>query len=388
MARPGRLPGGRAVAALATTAAGAAAGLDAQIALLTAILVIMLLAERRWAPEDRADHDDTDHDDPITDAITTRQEKPMKLLHSGKVRDLYADGDELIMVASDRMSVYDVVLPTPVPDKGAILTQLSLWWFERLRDIVPNHVISAPRVPAEWAGRAIRCRRLDMIKVECIARGYLAGLGLQSYRESGAISGVALPAGLAEGAALPEPVFTPTTKADLGEHDEFMDLGEVARQVGAAAAAQLRELTLAVYGRGQPDRAGPRGHHRRHQARVRPRRGRHHHPGRRGPDPGLLPVLAGRPVAAGRRAAVPGQAVRPRLVDEPGVGQAAARPAHAGRRGRGHPGAHTSRPTSRSPARAGADRAPGAELAGFAADTPVVAGYPSDSTVESFDYFT
>jgi phosphoribosylaminoimidazole-succinocarboxamide synthase len=174
----------------------------------------------------------------------------MKLLHSGKVRDLYADGDDVIMVASDRMSVYDVVLPTPVPDKGAILTQLSLWWFDRLRDIVPNHVISASRVPAEWAGRAIRCQRLDMIKVECIARGYLAGLGLQSYRESGAISGVALPAGLAEGAALPEPVFTPTTKADLGEHDEFMDLGEVARQVGPEAAGQLRDLTLAVYGRG------------------------------------------------------------------------------------------------------------------------------------------
>jgi phosphoribosylaminoimidazole-succinocarboxamide synthase len=175
----------------------------------------------------------------------------MKLLHSGKVRDLYADGDDVIMVASDRMSVYDVVLPTPVPDKGAILTQLSLWWFERLRDLVPNHVISATRVPDEWAGRAIRCRRLDMIKVECIARGYLAGLGLQSYRETGAISGVALPAGLAEGAALPEPVFTPTTKADLGEHDEFMDLGEVARQVGPEAAAQLRDLTLAVYGRGR-----------------------------------------------------------------------------------------------------------------------------------------
>ena len=174
----------------------------------------------------------------------------MKLLHSGKVRDLYADGDDVIMVASDRMSVYDVVLPTPVPDKGAILTQLSLWWFERLRDIVPNHVISARRVPDEWAGRAIRCRRLDMIKVECIARGYLAGLGLQSYRESGAISGVVLPPGLAEGAALPEPVFTPTTKADLGEHDEFMDLGQVASQIGPAAAGQLRDLTLAVYARG------------------------------------------------------------------------------------------------------------------------------------------
>ncbi|MDQ2875785.1 MAG: phosphoribosylaminoimidazolesuccinocarboxamide synthase [Actinomycetota bacterium] len=174
----------------------------------------------------------------------------MRLLHSGKVRDLYADGDDVIMVASDRMSVYDVVLPTPVPDKGAILTQLSLWWFERLRDIVPDHVISASRVPDEWAGRAIRCQRLDMIKVECIARGYLAGLGLQSYRESGAISGVALPAGLAEGAALPEPVFTPTTKADLGEHDEFMDLDAVAGQVGTAAAGQLRDLTLAIYGRG------------------------------------------------------------------------------------------------------------------------------------------
>jgi phosphoribosylaminoimidazole-succinocarboxamide synthase len=174
----------------------------------------------------------------------------MKLLHSGKVRDLYADGDDVIMVASDRMSVYDVVLPTPVPDKGAILTQLSLWWFDRLRDIVPNHVISATRVPDEWAGRAIRCQRLDMIKVECIARGYLAGLGLASYRESGTVSGVALPAGLTEGAALPEPVFTPTTKADLGEHDEFMDLDQVAAQIGAAAAGQLRDLTLAVYGRG------------------------------------------------------------------------------------------------------------------------------------------
>jgi phosphoribosylaminoimidazole-succinocarboxamide synthase len=174
----------------------------------------------------------------------------MRLLHSGKVRDLYADGDDLIMVASDRLSVYDVVLPTPVPDKGAILTQLSLWWFERLRDIVPNHVISATRVPAEWAGRAIRCRRLDMIKVECIARGYLAGLGLESYRDTGAISGVPLPAGLTEGSQLPEPVFTPTTKADLGEHDEFMDLDAVAAQIGTPGAGQLRDLTLEIYRRG------------------------------------------------------------------------------------------------------------------------------------------
>jgi phosphoribosylaminoimidazole-succinocarboxamide synthase len=182
----------------------------------------------------------------------------MKLLYSGKVRDLYADGDDLIMVASDRISVYDVVLPTPIPDKGAILTQLSLWWFERLADLVPNHVISATRVPVEWAGRAIRCRRLDMIGVECIARGYLAGLGLASYRESGSVSGVPLPPGLTEGSALPEPVFTPTTKAAAGEHDEFIDLAGMAEVTGERAAGQLRELTLEIYRRGQQT-ALPRG---------------------------------------------------------------------------------------------------------------------------------
>ena len=109
----------------------------------------------------------------------------MELVHSGKVRDLYADGDDIILVASDRVSVYDVVLPTPIPDKGKILTQLSLWWFGQLADVTANHVISASDVPPEWAGRAIRCRRLEMLPVECIARGYLAGLGLASYRKSG-----------------------------------------------------------------------------------------------------------------------------------------------------------------------------------------------------------
>ena len=114
----------------------------------------------------------------------------LELVHSGKVRELYADGDDLIMVASDRVSVYDVVLPTPIPGKGRILTQLSLWWFGQLGDVIPNHVISATDVPSEWEGRAIRCRRLEMLPVECIARGYLAGLGLASYRETGTISGV------------------------------------------------------------------------------------------------------------------------------------------------------------------------------------------------------
>ena len=174
----------------------------------------------------------------------------MKLLHSGKVRDLYLDGDDLIMVASDRVSIYDVVLPTRIPDKGKVLTQLSLWWFERLADLVPHHVISGTDVPAEFAGRAVRCRRLSMLPVECIARGYLAGLGLEEYRKQGTVSGVALPDGLVEGSKLPEPIFTPTTKAAVGQHDEFMTFDDVVAAVGGETAERLRELTLAVYTRG------------------------------------------------------------------------------------------------------------------------------------------
>jgi phosphoribosylaminoimidazole-succinocarboxamide synthase len=174
----------------------------------------------------------------------------VKLLHSGKVRDVYTDGDDLVLVASDRISIYDVVLPTPIPHKGAVLTQLSLWWFERLGDLVPHHVLSAADVPPEFAGRALRCRRLDMLPVECIARGYLAGLGLKEYEKHGTVSGVALPSGLVEGSRLPEPIFTPTTKAPVGEHDEFLTFADVEALVGAATAERLRALTLAVYRRG------------------------------------------------------------------------------------------------------------------------------------------
>jgi phosphoribosylaminoimidazole-succinocarboxamide synthase len=170
----------------------------------------------------------------------------VELVHSGKVRELYADGDDLIMVASDRVSVYDVVLPTPIPGKGHVLTQLSLWWFGQLRDVIPNHVISGTDVPEQWAGRAIRCRRLQMLPVECIVRGYLAGLGLASYNETGTISGVKLPPGLGEGSRLPEPVFTPTTKAATG-HDEPMTQADVAALVGAPVAAELERATLEVY---------------------------------------------------------------------------------------------------------------------------------------------
>jgi phosphoribosylaminoimidazole-succinocarboxamide synthase len=175
----------------------------------------------------------------------------VELLHSGKVREVYADGGDLILVASDRVSVYDVVLPTLIPDKGKILTALSLWWFERLAGIVPNHVISATDVPAQFAGRAIRCRKLRMVPVECVARGYLAGLGLDSYRASGTVCGIVLPGGLTEGSRLPEPVFTPTTKAPPGQHDEPMTFDDVAAALGPGVAAELRRLTLEVYQRGQ-----------------------------------------------------------------------------------------------------------------------------------------
>ncbi|MEU8297723.1 phosphoribosylaminoimidazolesuccinocarboxamide synthase [Micromonospora sp. NPDC048909] len=174
----------------------------------------------------------------------------MELLHSGKVRDVYADGDDLILVASDRISIYDVALPTPIPDKGRLLTALSLWWFEQLSDVVPNHVISATDVPAEFAGRAIRCRRLEMLPVECVARGYLTGGGLREYERTGAVSGVPLPRGLGEASILPEPIFTPSSKAPAGEHDEPITFTDVVDKLGQATAERLRQITIDIYRRG------------------------------------------------------------------------------------------------------------------------------------------
>lgn len=174
-------------------------------------------------------------------------------LHTGKVRDLYrTEGGDLVMVASDRMSAYDWVLPTEIPDKGRVLTRLSLWWFDRLADLVPHHVLSTelpPGAPADWAGRTLICRSLRMLPVECVARGYLTGSGLAEYRQTRTVCGLALPEGLADGSELPSPVFTPATKAEVGEHDENVPYEEVARRVGADTAARLRQTTLAVYGR-------------------------------------------------------------------------------------------------------------------------------------------
>lgn len=182
----------------------------------------------------------------------------MKHVYSGKVRELYeTDEGVLLLVATDRISAFDHVLETEIPDKGKILTQLSLWWFEQLADIVPNHLVDAA-IPPELAGRATACRRLNMIPVECVARGYLAGSGLAEYRESGEVCGVPLPAGLANGSRLPEPIFTPATKAPRGEHDENIPASAVAGIVGADAAAEIERITLAVYARGA-DLAARRG---------------------------------------------------------------------------------------------------------------------------------
>ncbi len=180
-------------------------------------------------------------------------------LAAGKVRDMYSGPDGLLLVvASDRISAYDHVLPTPIPDKGRVLTALSAWWFERLSDLVPHHLVSVddPAIPAGWRGRAMLVRRLEMLPVECVARGYLTGSGLGSYRQTGAVCGVPLPPGLVDGSRLPEPVFTPTTKAAVGAHDEAMTLGEVEAVVGPERAAQLRELTLEVYRRAAGMAAG------------------------------------------------------------------------------------------------------------------------------------
>lgn len=182
----------------------------------------------------------------------------LRHVYSGKVRELYqTDDGTMLLVATDRISAFDYVLETPIPDKGKILTQLSQWWFSRLTDIVPNHLIDAP-VPAEFAGRAMACRPLSMLPVECVARGYLTGTGLADYRRDGAVAGVTLPAGLSDGSRLPEPIFDPDTKAPQGQHDENLTGAELADLVGPDMAAELARITLAVYRRGA-GLAAPRG---------------------------------------------------------------------------------------------------------------------------------
>lgn len=180
----------------------------------------------------------------------------LPLIHAGKVREMYAlpDGD-VLMVATDNISAFDHVLPTPIPGKGAVLTQLSLWWFERLRDLVPDHVVSVD-VPDAVRGRAVVVEKLDMVPVECVARGYLTGSGWAEYQRSRTVCGVPLPDGLRDGDKLPAPIFTPAIKARLGEHDENVDLATIARLHGDDLAVRLRDLTLEVYARAERIAAG------------------------------------------------------------------------------------------------------------------------------------
>ena len=171
------------------------------------------------------------------------------LLAQGKVRDIYAEGeDRLLLVTSDRISTYDAVHPTPIPDKGGVLTALSVFWFERTGHICPNHLISYTEVPDEVRGRALLVERLDMAPVECVVRGYITGSGWKDYQSSGAICGIELPEGLEESQRLPEPIFTPATKAEVGDHDENVDFDRAAELVGdRPLLEELRRLSIALY---------------------------------------------------------------------------------------------------------------------------------------------
>ncbi|MGO9961483.1 MAG: phosphoribosylaminoimidazolesuccinocarboxamide synthase [Solirubrobacteraceae bacterium] len=183
----------------------------------------------------------------------------LPLLASGKVRDIYDVDDQLLLVASDRISTYDVVHPTPIPDKGGVLTGISAFWFERTRGILPNHMLSVTDgVPAEARGRGMLVRKLTMLSVECVVRGYITGSGWKDYQTTGTVSGIALPAGLRESDRLPEPLFTPSTKAEVG-HDEAIDFEGAVKLIGDRALAErVRDVSLALY-RFAADHARSRG---------------------------------------------------------------------------------------------------------------------------------
>ena len=202
---------------------------------------------------------------PYMTAVVWQTDFPgLKLASRGKVRDIYEVGDDLLIVATDRLSAFDVVLPTPIPDKGRVLTQLSLFWFKTLEDILPHHVLSATEFPPpanvysqQLAGRSMLCRKTRPLPIECVVRGYLAGSGWKDYRTSGKVCGVALPPGLRESDRLPAPIFTPSTKATSG-HDENISFDEVVARVGGERAEELRSVSLEIYRRAAAY-AEPRG---------------------------------------------------------------------------------------------------------------------------------
>ena len=262
----------------------------------------------------------------------------LPLLATGKVREMYDLGDQILMVASDRISTYDVVHPTPIPDKGKVLTALSVFWFEQSGSIVPNHLVSvSDGVPDEVRGRALAVRKLEMLPVECVVRGYLTGSGWKDYQATGAVAGITLPEGLRDSEQLPEPIFTPSTKADVG-HDETIDFDQAAEIVGdRALMAELRDLSIALYSFAA-SHATERGvilaDTKFEFGRDACRRAAG---GRRGAHARLLALLAGRHVRGRQAAAVVRQAVRARLGVGHGLGQEAAGAGDPGRRRRRDP---------------------------------------------------
>jgi phosphoribosylaminoimidazole-succinocarboxamide synthase len=191
-------------------------------------------------------------------AIVQTELAGLRLHGRGKVRDIYDLGDHYLIVASDRLSAFDVVLPTPIPNKGKVLTQMSEFWFEHLKDVVPNHLVSTRledfppdvrRHRAQVQGRSMLVRKATVFPIECVVRGYLAGSGLKDYQKSGAVCGIALPAGLRESDRLPEPIFTPATKAEVGLHDENISEAEAGRRIGADTVQRLKALSLEIYRR-------------------------------------------------------------------------------------------------------------------------------------------
>jgi phosphoribosylaminoimidazole-succinocarboxamide synthase len=191
----------------------------------------------------------------MAQAISQTSFTGLKLRGRGKVRDIYEVGNDLLIVATDRLSAFDVVLPTPIPDKGKVLTQLSLFWFEKLHGIVPNHIITATEFTgeltpyaAELAGRSMLVKRTEPIPIECVVRGYLSGSGWKDYQKTGRVCGIPLAAGLTESAQLPEPIFTPSTKATSG-HDENISFEEAASRIGASLALRLRDVSIEIYKR-------------------------------------------------------------------------------------------------------------------------------------------
>jgi phosphoribosylaminoimidazole-succinocarboxamide synthase len=199
-----------------------------------------------------ADQGDAEQSAALGNVASVSEAPALEHISSGKVRDIYAVGeDRLLLVASDRISTYDVVHPTPIPDKGKVLTGLTAFWLERTGDICPNHLVSYSEVPEEYRGRGMLVERLEMVPVECVVRGYITGSGWKDYQATGAVCGIELPAGLSESEQLPEPIFTPATKADIGDHDENVDFDRAAEIVGdRPLLEELRRLSIAIYERG------------------------------------------------------------------------------------------------------------------------------------------